>query len=70
MTEQDRAGIPAKESDFRAVRTTPSRDVIYLQAPEYIRYFPDYRLEKKNDDGTWSTFLLPESDVESPSENE
>ena len=68
MTEQDRADIPAKESDFRAVNIK-TREVTYLQQPELIRYFPESRLEKRNEDGTWSTFLLPESDVDSPSED-
>lgn len=68
MTDQDRADIPAKESDFRAVHSK-TREMTYLQQPELIRYFPESRLEKRNEDGTWSTFLLPESDVDSPSED-
>ena len=70
MTDQDRADIPAKECDFRAVNPK-TREVTYLQQPELIRYFfPECRLEKRNEDGSWSTFLLPEeSDVDPRPEN-
>ena len=69
MTEQDRADIPAKDSDFRAVNTK-TLEKTYLQQPELIRYFPECRLEKRNEDGSWSTFLLPEeSDVDPRPEN-
>lgn len=61
MTEQDRAGIPAKQSEFRAWHPQ-TRDVIYLQAPEYIRYHPDYQLQKRDENGTWGTFLLSEAE--------
>ena len=67
MTDQDRADIPAKESDFRAVNGK-TREVTYLQQPELIRYFPEGRLEKRNEDGTWSTFFPP-TDVDAPSED-
>lgn len=61
MTEQDRAGIPAKESEFRAWNPR-TRDIVYLQAPEIIKHFPDYILQRKSENGNWDTFLLPESD--------
>ena len=64
MTEQDRADISAKDSDFRAVNVK-TLEKTYLQQPELIRYFPECRLEKRNEDGSWSTFLLA-TDVDTP----
>ncbi|AZS06614.1 hypothetical protein SEA_JACOREN57_48 [Mycobacterium phage JacoRen57] len=57
MTELDKAGQPAKEYEFRAWHPK-TRDVIMLEQPELIRYHDEYQLQKRNDNGTWSTFLL------------
>ena len=57
MTEQDRADIPAKDSEFRAWHPR-TKDVIYLQQPELIRYHDGYQLQKKDENGKWDTFLL------------
>ena len=54
MTEQDRAGKPAKELEFRAVNPK-TKDVIMLQTPDLIRYHTGYNLQKKKDeDGKWN----------------
>ncbi len=59
MTEQDRSGIPANKSEFRAWRPKDG-DIIYLQMPELIRYHDGYQLQKRdaNDPTKWDTFLL------------
>ena len=67
MTDQDRADIPAKDSDFRAVNIK-TLEKTYLQQPELIRYFPECRLEKRNEDGTWSTHNL-QTDVDASAED-
>ena len=65
MTEQDRAGIPAKASEYRA-RNSKTGETTMLQYPGLIQHFPDHVLQKRNDDGTWSAFELP---TESPAED-
>ena len=57
MTEQDRANKPAKDLEFRAWHPK-THDVIMLQMPELIRHFPDYQLQRKDENGKWDTFLL------------
>jgi 4'-phosphopantetheinyl transferase EntD len=60
MTNLDQSGKPAKESEFRAWHPR-TRDVIYLEQPELIKYHPDYQLQKKDENGKWDTFLLSAS---------
>lgn len=59
-TQLDRANIPAKELEFRAWNPK-TRDVIMLEQPETIKHFPDYQLQRRDDNGKWDTFLLSAS---------
>ena len=55
MTEQDRAGKPAKELEFRAVNPK-TKDVIMLQTPDLIVYHTGYNLQKEDEDGKWNAY--------------
>lgn len=54
MTEQDRADIPASECKYRA-KNYQTGKIIMLQSAEYIKYHPDYVLERRNADGNWES---------------
>lgn len=70
MSELDKADTPAKTLEFRAWHPK-TKDVIMLEAPEYIRYHDGYQLQKRDEDGKWDTFLLSAStsDDDTPQEN-
>lgn len=57
MTELDKSGTHAAESEFRAWHPR-TRDTIYLEQPELIRYHDGYQLQKRDENGKWDTFLL------------
>lgn len=60
MTELDQSDQPAKDSEFRAIHPR-TRDVVYLQQPELIKYHPDYQLQRRDENGKWDTFLFSAS---------
>lgn len=57
MTELDKSGTHAAESEFRAWNPQ-TQDAIYLEQPELIRYHDNYQLQKRDENGKWDTFLL------------
>lgn len=62
MSDLDKAGMPAKDYEFRAWHPK-TRDVIMLEHPELIKYHDGYQLQKRdaNDPTKWDTFLLSAS---------
>lgn len=69
MTEQDRAHVHAKDEEFRAWHPG-TKEVIMLQMPELIKHFPDYQLQKKDENGKWDTFLLSTSTSDDDAQEE
>ena len=59
MTEQDRAGQPAKDEQFRAWHPK-TRESIMLQMPELIQYHPGYILQKKDENDQWAAYTPEE----------
>jgi len=67
MTNLDQADEPAKNSEYRGLNPK-TRDVIFLERPDFIKYHPDYNLQKRDEYGNWVAATVPSEDA--PSEDQ
>jgi len=62
MTDLDKAGMPAKDYEYRAFNPR-NRDAIMLEDPSYVKYHPGYKLQKRDNNGHWADATAPEADA-------